>query len=363
MKKTALSYIVSMLVVLVSSAFIVGVANSAPTYTIPTGPLTPPTISMESPKTTTYVSWFVPIEFSVSGVWDGNVDHVRVDYSIDEEARYHVYNNIFHSKSIDQTFSFTVGPLSEGTHHVQIFATVGGVYRTNTDSLVSNDFTSQSSVYFTVNTTGQGQILILSPLNQTYNLNKQIPVEFTVNRASSIVSMGYTLDEQSNVTIPRNTTLYGPIPDGLHTLKVYSIFNDVLPACSTVNFTVDTTAPDISLLSLQNHETFNSSEVPLVFTTNETAALITYILDGKVYTISGNETLSILQDGSHELTVYATDTAGNARPSETIDFDVMVPVSPQIAYGILPPLVIVLVGGLSILIYQEKLKQSKRTKT
>jgi hypothetical protein len=360
MKKTALLYITIIFTLLFSSTFIVGMVNSAPTYTIPTGPLTPPTISMVSPETTTYVSWFVPIEFSVTGVWDGYVDHIRVDYSIDEGARYSIYNSVLRAKEIEKDFAFSMGPLSEGMHHLQIFATVGGVYRTSTNSLASDDFTSESSVYFTVNTTGQAQISILSPLNQTYNMNKQIPVEFTVNRTSSIVSMGYTLDEQSNVTIPRNTTLYGPISDGFHTLKVYAVFNDVLPAYSTVNFTVDTTAPDVSLLSIQNHEVFNSSEVPLVFTTNETTSLITYILDGKVYTISGNKTLSILQDGNHELTVYATDAAGNARPSETVTFDVRVPIPPQLAYGILPPLVIVLVGGLSILIYRERLKQSKR---
>ena len=189
-----------------------------------------------------------------------------------------------------------------------------------------------------------------------------IPLEFTVNRTSSIVSMGFTLDEQSNVTIPRNTTLYGPIPDGMHTLKVYSIFSDILPVASTVNFTVDTTPPTVSILSLQN-KIYNSSNIPLIFTVNETTSLITYIIDDKVNTINGNTTLTGLQDGDHKLTVYATDDAGNARASETIDFNVQVPLQPQKALAaVLPPTIVVFVGCLSFLIYLKKRNQSSANK-
>jgi len=363
MKKTALAltFIVALLVSAVSA---VGMANSAPSLPIPTGPLTPPAISMDSPTSTTYPSWFVPLDFSVKGNWDGFVNHINVDFSLDGGARQVVYNRPFRVNEIVQDFSITLGPLSEGNHHVQVFATVGGVYRTepNSATLESNDFTSEASIYFTVNTTGQAQVSILSPQNETYNFNKDIPVEFAVNRTASIVNMGFTLDQQSNVTIPRNTTLYGPISDGIHTLRVYSVFSDILPAASTVNFTVDTTPPDVSILSLQN-KVYNSSDIPLVFAVNETAKLITYILDGQVYTINGNTTLNILKDGEHKLTVYATDEAGNAKASETIDFKVQVPVPPQVALAILPPMAIVLIGGLSLLIYLERRKQSAAKNT
>jgi hypothetical protein len=277
---------------------------------------------------------------------------------LDGGARNVIYNQHFRVNEIAQNFSTTLGPLSEGNHRIQVFAIVGGIYRTgpNSAALENNDFTSEASVYFTVNTTGQAQILILSPRSEIYNFNKDIPVEFAVNRTASIVSMGYTLDEQSNVTIPRNTTLYGPISDGIHTLRVYSVFSDILPVASTINFTVDTTPPNVTILSLQN-KMYNSSNVPLVFNVNETTTLITYILDGKVYTINGNTTLTILQDGDHKLTAYATDEAGNAGVSETIDFNVQIPIPPHVALAILPPMAIVLIGGLSVLIYLEKRKR------
>ena len=314
---------------------------------------------MESPTTTTYPSWFVPLDFSINGNWDGSVNHCVVKFSLDDDTMQVIYNPQFASNEVAKNFSTTLGPLSEGNHHVQVFATVGGIYRTgpNSATLENNDFTSQASIYFTVNTTGQAQISIISPQNEIYSYNKDIPVEFSVNRTASIVNMGYTLDEQSNVTIPRNTTLYGPIPDGTHTLRVYSVFSDILPVASTINFTVDTTPPNVTILSLQN-KVYNSSNIPLVFTVNETTSLITYILDRQVYTINGNTTLTILQDGDHKLTVYATDGAGNADASQTIDFNVQVPIPPQLALAILPPMAIVLIGGLSLLIYIEKRKQS-----
>ncbi len=362
MKKTAL-FSAFILALLISATFAVDIVNSAPSYSIPTGPLSPPEISIESPISTTYVSWFVPLKFSVNGGWDGYVQHFTVELSVDGDARHVVYASHFRVNEVAKNFSTTLGPLSEGIHSLEVFATVGGLYLTgpNFVTLESSDFTSEASVYFTVNTVGQAQISILSPLNETYSLNKDIPLEFTVNRTASIASMGYTLDEQSNVIVPRNTTLYGPISDGSHTLKIYSLFSDILPVASTVNFTVDTTPPSVSIFSMQN-KVYKSSDIPLVFTVNETSSLITYIMDGKVYTINGNTTLTVLQDGDHKLTVYATDEAGNAGVSETIDFNVQVPLTPQVAFGVIPPMAIVLVGGLSLLIILEKRKQSAKKK-
>jgi hypothetical protein len=280
---------------------------------------------------------------------------------VDGGPRYSVFSTPFRINLVSRIFSITLGPLSEGRHNLQIFATVSGMYWADPDSTIieTGSFTSKTSIDFTVNTEGQGQLSILSPENQTYNFNKDIPVEFTVNPDSSIISMGYTLDQQSDVIIPKNTTLYGPLADGLHTLKVYSVFSDILPVYSTINFTVDTTPPNLALLSLEA-ETFNASQVPLVFTVNETTPLITYILDGEVYTANGNTTMTILRDGDHTIKVYATDEAGNAGSTETLSFNVQVPISPSLALGVLPPMAIVLIGGLSILIYIEKRKQSKQ---
>jgi hypothetical protein len=359
MKKTALS-VAFILTLLISSTLLIGMVNSVPPYPIPTGPLTAPVIFMESPTATTYVSWFVPLTFSVNGSWNGYV-RCTVEFSLDGNGPYILYNPPFFVNGISQNFSITLGPLSEGMHHVEVLATVGGAYWTDSNhtSVESNDFTSKASVYFTVNTVGQAQISILSPLNETYNIDKMIPIEFAVNRTAQIVSMGFTLDNQLNVTVAGNTTVYGPLSDGTHKLKVYSIFSDILPVSSTVYFTVDTTPPKVSILSLQNKE-YNQSSIPLFFAVNESTALITYVLDGKVFTVDGNTTLTGLQNGNHTITIYATDKAGNVGTSETINFKVNEPLPPQLALTIVPPMVIVLVAGLFLLIFCRKRNQSKK---
>jgi len=249
MKKTGL-FPVPILALLIVTTFTVGVVNSAVPYTVPTGPLAPPTISIEYPTSTTYVRWFVPILFSVNGSWDGYVNRCSVELSLDGGSRYGVLSIPFRINWISRAFSTTLGPLSEGQHTLEIFATVSGTYRADSNSTIlkTGSFTSKTSVNFKVNTEGQGQLTLLSPQNQTYNYNKDIPVAFNVNPNASITSMGYTLDQQSNVTIPRNTTIYGPLSDGPHTLKVYSVFSDILPVYSTINFTVDTTPPNVSRL-------------------------------------------------------------------------------------------------------------------
>ena len=135
MKKTALS-LTFILALFITATFAIGIVNSAPAYSIPTGPLTPPVISMESPISTTYVSWFVPFKFSVNGSWDGYVDHCIVEFSLDGGARYVVYGPPFRVNRIARNFSVTLGPLSEGVHQLQVIATVGGIsYRVNNTTL------------------------------------------------------------------------------------------------------------------------------------------------------------------------------------------------------------------------------------
>ncbi len=93
---------------------------------------------------------------------------------------------------------------------------------------------------------------------------------------------------------------------------------------SAVNFTVDTTAPTISVLSPEN-KTYDSSDLPLDFSVNESVSKLTYVLDNKTNaTITGNTTLTGLSYGEHNLTVYVWDIAGNIG-AETINFYVQEP--------------------------------------
>lgn len=94
---------------------------------------------------------------------------------------------------------------------------------------------------------------------------------------------------------------------------------------SMVEFTVDYTSPIISVLSMENN-TYETPNVPLDFTVNESVSKMQYSLDGqKKVTISGNVTLTGLSRGKHNVTIYATDEAGNMGTSETSFFTVEEP--------------------------------------
>ena len=103
-----------------------------------------------------------------------------------------------------------------------------------------------------------------------------------------------------------------------------------MEVCANVTFTIDTTHPSISVLTMEN-KTYDTSEVALSFTVSEPVSQISYSLDGQDnVTIAGNTTLTGLSDGEHSLTVYAIDVAGYVGASETVNFSVEVP-EPTIA--------------------------------
>jgi hypothetical protein len=94
---------------------------------------------------------------------------------------------------------------------------------------------------------------------------------------------------------------------------------------SVVEFTIDTIAPSILSLSVEN-KTYVASSVPLTLTTNEPVSQASYSLDGLAnVTVAGNTTLTNLPYGEHNVTVYATDNAGNIGASETTTFTTVEP--------------------------------------
>ena len=84
----------------------------------------------------------------------------------------------------------------------------------------------------------------------------------------------------------------------------------------------DTTPPIIAVLSPENL-TYATTSIPLEFAVNECTCWIGYSLNRQAnVTITGNTTISGLSDGSHNLTVYTKDTAGNIAASETVYFSI-----------------------------------------
>jgi len=206
----------------------------------------------------------------------------------------------------------TLSGLADGVHQLVIYVNY-------TDSFIGEEI----SVNFTVNTTTLDTtppiISVISPANTTYT-SSEISLNFTVNEQTDW--MGYSLDGQANVTVTGNTTLTG-LADGTHYLLVYA--NDTSGNTGFSNITYFTVASPISGISILSPEnrTYNTSDIPLSYTVNETCTSVVYSLDEQPQVDAENITiLSGLADGVHELTVIANFTDSPIGENETVWFTV-----------------------------------------
>jgi hypothetical protein len=135
-------------------------------------------------------------------------------------------------------------------------------------------------------------IFILSPEQKTYNTGS-VPLIFELDEGGEISWMGYSLDNQENVTVSDNSTLL-ELANGYHSIRVYA--NDSLGFMEESNiatFSVyDTIPPTVEMLSPEN-ATYHETSLSLNFTVNEPVSWIAYSPDNQANTTtSGNITLS-----------------------------------------------------------------------
>jgi hypothetical protein len=114
------------------------------------------------------------------------------------------------------------------------------------------------------------------------------------------------------------------------------------------------TIPPIVDVVLPEKQTYNSTNVYLVFTVNKPVNWTGYSLDGQDnVTVSGNTTLSELSNGLHNVTVYAKDSFENTGASETISFNVELP-EPFPTLLVVASVITVAVIGVGLLFYFKK---------
>lgn len=183
-------------------------------------------------------------------------------------------------------------------------------------------------------------ITIISPQNTTYATNS-VPLTFFANESTSWV--GYSLNSEANVTIAGNTTLVS-LSDDCHNVVVYA--NDTfgnMGSSKKTYFTVDTTPPQIRILSPEN-KTYATSSVSLTFMVSEPTSWTGYSSDNQAnVTLTGNTTLTSLVNGCHSVMIYGNDSLGNMGASEKVYFTVainhppttlVVEVTPTVAYTV-----------------------------
>ena len=192
------------------------------------------------------------------------------------------------------------------------------------------------------------------------------------DKTIAYITSDYT-NYQTSIGFSRNLT---NIPDGSHSITIYAtergfylggsaiavgkvsyVYDFAISNFWIINFTVDTTTPKVSILSLEN-KTYDTSDIPLNFIVNESVSQITYSLDGQNnVTGAGNITLTGLSNGERNITVYATDIAGHIGASETIYFSVEVPF--PTAFVATASGASVAVIGIGLLVYFKKRKHKK----
>jgi hypothetical protein len=240
-------------------------------------------------------------------------------------------------------------------------------------------------------------ILLSSPENGTIYASHSVSLDLNVtmpesNNLSLFISELYYVaswQHDTNNDLIKFPTHSGPntltdIPDGPRWLEVYAVASGYayethheikgvfytsyyadykMTTSCLVNFTIDTTPPIISTLSVEN-KTYSTSNVPLNILVNEPISRVIYNLDGKEnITVPTNTTLTNLHKGEHNLRVSVVDIAGNLGNSETIYFTVdAAELSPAIATAVASIAVtaaVLAIGGWSV--YLKKRKHQEKS--
>lgn len=132
----------------------------------------------------------------------------------------------------------------------------------------------------------------------------------------------------------------------------YEVFE--MTGFSTVSFIKDVVSPRISFLSPQ-HGTYITSDVKLDFTVSEATSEIRYCVDGKEnQTITDSLNLTGLAEGTHNVTLYAADLAGNIAEPKILLFDVDLPESFPVSIIATASGASAAVVGVCLLVYFKK---------
>lgn len=237
-------------------------------------------------------------------------------------------------------------------------------------------------------------ILVFSPLSNS--LQKENTINITLNINNKDTSMISILDAYLEADWIENETsiyrqnrgapefpnswnyskVFSDIPDGEHKVTIYAEGNgfyltnekkgltahDYFMTTTTVLlFIMDSTSPQVLIDSPAVNVSYNQSSIPLNFTVNEDAVLVTYSLDGKEnQTYSQNVTLSELSEGKHNLTVYALDEAGNIGSQMTyfsVEFPSLFPTAILLASFVATSVLVA-----SLLVYFRYRRASKQAK-
>ncbi|MEK6664430.1 MAG: Ig-like domain-containing protein, partial [Pseudomonadota bacterium] len=184
------------------------------------------------------------------------------------------------------------------------------------------------NVSFTVDTTAP-RVTINSPANTTYAVTS-VWANVTLNENTGNVTA--QLDATTNFSLTNSSGnwnfLLTSLSEGAHNVKIFA--NDSLGNMnSTVNvsFTVDTTAPRVTINSPLN-TTYANTSIAINVTLNEDSGNVTALVDGATnYSLTNSSgdwhaLVTGLAQGAHNILIQANDSVGNMNRSVNINFTI-----------------------------------------
>lgn len=237
-----LTLISALLFSAVAGIHLVDLAKANPIGMFPTQP-EPLVVTIQSPKNgSRCLQEQMSLTFTLQNPTLGGANSLT--YTIDGQAKGNI-NGVVTSKEGERFIGFydivkysaivDLSGLSDGWHTLTVNAAGTSPY--NPDGgmgSINADVYGSAAVQFLFDTRSPS-VSVLLPQNKTYTTN-EVPLNFSLSEKADWV--GYSLDEQTLITITGNTTLVG-LPEGLHSLTVYA--NDTVGrngASETVYFSI-----------------------------------------------------------------------------------------------------------------------------
>lgn len=203
----------------------------------------------------------------------------------------------------------TVNGLADGAHTFSITAV----------DAAGNQSAAASMSFVVDATLPQARITFRDPAASPTN-QKSVAVGFDANEAASFVC---SLDGAAYAPCTSPYTASG-LADGTHVFHVKALdFGGNQGDSVNTSWVVDTVGPSVSIVGLSPaHSPTSQSALTVTFTASETSTYSCQLDGGGAQACSSPYTVSGLGDGSHQISIVATDGAGNAGSPQSYSWTV-----------------------------------------
>ncbi|UCE29399.1 MAG: hypothetical protein JSV85_01310 [Candidatus Bathyarchaeota archaeon] len=210
------------------------------------------------------------------------------------------------------------------------------------------------------------QVEVYANVSDNLSGVKQVTLNYTINNTTEFSTTMTNLEARLyNTTIPQfphntNVTYTVTAEDNANNTITTEMENEYQYQVIPESPTSDATPPTIFITSPE-HKAYPSDDLPITFTVDETTDWIGYSVDGQMnVTIDGNTTLTGLAYGTHTLTVYARDTAGNSGASRIVYFSIETRQEEPFPTYTATALAMTAILGVILVIYFAKIKKTPK---